>query len=182
MLTIAPVRRVALARRPAIRSTPITPGLGNGPGRAPDHDARLCLVIADRGQRQAPVLRRAAYPSHQLAPRGSASGDCGGTTREAMTAAQKTGLWRLWIALSVIWTIASALYRLRKELSPWNVDHLYPQEWIGAVGVIVWPWIATAAFAFGLWVIAGFRRGAVKLGHYQLTASAARRRLPRKVR
>ncbi len=99
-----------------------------------------------------------------------------------MTAAKKTGLRRLWIALSVIWTIASALYRLRKELSPWNVDHLSPQEWIGAVGVIVWPWIATAAFAFGLWVIAGFRRGAVKLGHYQLTASAARRRLPRKFR
>ena len=55
-------------------------------------------------------------------------------------------------------TIASALYRLREELSPWNVDHLYPQEWIGAVGVIVWLWIANAAFAFGLWVIAGFRR------------------------
>jgi hypothetical protein len=46
----------------------------------PVSSPRLRLVIADRGQHQAPVLRSAAYGADQLTDRGGARGDRGGTS------------------------------------------------------------------------------------------------------
>jgi len=60
--------------------------------------------------------------------------------------------------LSVVWTIAATVYRLHLELSGWYIDRIYGSEWIGALAIILWPWLATVTIGLGMWVIAGFRR------------------------
>jgi hypothetical protein len=49
-----------------------------------DRDLHLCLVIADRGQHEAPVLCGTAYNSDRLAARGGAGGDRRGTSEGLM--------------------------------------------------------------------------------------------------
>lgn len=71
---------------------------------------------------------------------------------------QRRGLWRLWLGLSVIWTAASAVFRLRQELRFLDIYHTYGEEGIGALTIILWPWIVTIVGVLGFWVAAGFRR------------------------
>lgn len=52
------------------------------PSWTPDSHSRLRLVIADRGQHEAAVLRGAAYGADQLAGRGGAGGDRRGASDE----------------------------------------------------------------------------------------------------
>src|ERR1700730_10532659 len=113
----------------------------------------LRLVLADRTEHEAAILRRAAYRADQLAFGSCASGNRGRASHNKVNL--RRGFLRLGIGLVLLWLV---FWNCAYVISPYNTS-LKPEP---AFVILVTEWrvlapCLVAAVVLGGWIAAGFR-------------------------